>query len=173
MMAKKPEFEFIEPKFIVMPPLKMAVVTTIGDPNDSAQAGMKALYGTVYNLKFSMKKQGIEFKVEPLRARWPDAHLVPKNEWTGHWAIPIPDSTESLIQKVPAYPVRIETWQYGDVAQILHLGPFSTEGPTVDRLHHFITESGWMISGTHEEHYLTRLDAKEQRTLIRYPVSKL
>jgi hypothetical protein len=171
-MAKKPEYEFIEPKIIEIPSQMMAVVTTIGDPNAIAEAGMKALYGAVYKLKFSLKKLGVEYKVEPLRARWPDAHLVSKDKWTGNWAIPIPESTESLIQKVPAYPVRIEKWQYGNLAQILHLGPFATEGPTVARLHEFITDSGWKISGTHEEHYLTRMDAKEQRTLIRYPVIK-
>jgi hypothetical protein len=172
-MAKKPEFEFVEPKIIEMPPQKMAVVTTIGDPNQVTETAMKALFGAVYHLKFALKKKGIEFKVEPLRARWPDAHLVSKDEWTGYWAIPIPDSTESLMQKVPGMEVRIEMWSYGVIAQILHLGPFSTEGPTVERLHTFITDSGWRIKGSHEEHYLTRMDAQEQRTLIRYPVEKL
>ena len=171
-MAKKPEYEFIEPKIISMPSQMMAVVTTIGDPNDIAEAGMKALYGAVYKLKFSLKKLGVEYKVEPLRARWPDAHLVFERSMDWKMGDTYPRINRSLIQKVPAYPVRIETWQYGYVAQILHLGPFATEGPTVARLHEFITESGWKISGIHEEHYLTRMDAKEQRTLIRYPVIK-
>lgn len=172
-MAKKPEFEFLDPKIISMSPQKMAVVTTIGDPNMVTEMAMKAIFGAVYNLKFSLKKQGIEFKVEPIRARWPDAHLVAKEQWTGIWAIPVPEDTVTVVQKVPDIEVRIETWQYGDVAQILHLGSFSTEGPTVARLHDFITESGWRISGAHEEHYLTRMDAREQRTLIRYPVQKV
>lgn len=172
-MARKPEFEFIEPKIISMAPQKMAVVTTVGDPNTAAELGMKALYAAVYKLKFSLKKEGTEFKVEPLRARWPDAHLVSKDQWTALWALPIPESTQSLIQKIPGIEVRIETWYYGEVAQILHLGPFATEGPTVARLHAYIEESGWKINGIHEEHYLTRMDAKEQRTLIRYPVIKL
>lgn len=169
-MAKKPEMEFLEPKIIMMPDLKMAVVRTIGDPNHVSQDAMKALFGAVYKIKFALKKEGIEFKVDPLRARWPNAHLVPKDEWQAEWGIPVPEGTMELIQKVPAFPAALETWQYGTVAQILHLGPFSTEGPTVQKLHDFISASGYEIAGVHEEHYLTKMDAKEQRTLIRYPV---
>ena len=169
-MAKKPEMEFLEPKLIQMEPQKMAVVTTKGDPNLVSGNAFKALYGAVYKLKFELKKVGVEYKVLPVRARWPDAHLVDKTLWTGIWAIPVPENTNSLVQKVPEVEVRLEMWTYGLVAQILHIGPFSTEGPTVDRLYQFITDHGYMISGTHEEHYLTRMDAAEMRTLIRYPV---
>lgn len=169
-MPKKPEFEFIEPKLIQMPSCKMAVVTTIGDPNHVSQDAMKALFGAVYKIKFELKKKGLEFKVDPLRARWPNAHLVEKDHWEAHWAIPVPEDTVTLIQKIPGMEVRLETWDYGQVAQILHLGLFSTEGPTVQKLHDFIEQSGLIKSGVHEEHYLTRMDAKEQRTLIRYPV---
>ncbi len=171
-MPRKPEFEFLEPKAVEMPAQRMAVVTTIGDPNSVSQDAMKALYGAAYSLKFALKKQGVEFKVDALRARWPNAHLVSKENWEAHWALPVPDATGELTQKVPAVQVRLETWEYGLVAQILHLGPFSTEGPTVQRLHDFIVQNGYGIAGEHEEHYLTRMDAKEQRTLIRYPIRK-
>ena len=148
-----------------MPARKMAVVTSKGDPNVVGEQVFKPLYGSVYTLKFDLKKQGKEaFKVEPLRARWPDAHLLPKDEWTAHWALPIPDDTEVLPQKVPDAQVRIETWHYGTVAQVLHIGPYSEEGPTVTLLHRFIEESGYEIAGPHEEEYLTRPDAKVQKT---------
>ncbi len=172
-MAKKPEFDFIEPKVIEMPAQKMAVVVTRGDPNQVSQSAMKAIFGAVYKIKFDLKKAGVDFKVDALRARWPDAHIVSKNEWEAHWALPVPDDTVTLVQKIPGMEVRLEMWEYGLVAQILHLGPFSTEGPTVQRLHDFILQSGYEIQGVHEEHYLTRMDAKEQRTLIRYPIKKM
>lgn len=172
-MAKKPEMQFLEPKIIEMADLRMAVVRTVGDPNHVSQDAMKALFGAVYKIKFALKKQGVEFQVDPLRARWPNAHLVQKDEWEAHWAVPVPEDTIELVQKVPSFPVTLETWEYGTVAQILHLGPFLTEGPTVQRLHEFITTSGYEIAGVHEEHYLTKTDAKEQRTLIRYPVKRV
>jgi hypothetical protein len=160
------------PQILEMPPQRMAVVYTQGEPNSVGPDVMSALYGAVYNLKFALKKQGRDFKVASLRARWPDAHLVPKDQWQGIWALPIPDDTTELVQKKPGIEVKIETWEYGTVAQILHLGPFSTEGPTVARLHTFIEENGYEIVGTHEEEYLTGITAKAQKTLIRYPVRK-
>jgi len=84
----------------------------------------------------------------------------------------VPDGTSSLPQKSPETQVRLETWEYGTVAQVLHVGPYSEEMPTVQRLHAFIQESGYEIAGAHEEEYLTSPKAKVQKTLIRYPVRK-
>jgi hypothetical protein len=160
------------PQILEMPTLTMAVVVTHGDPNTVGGAAFKALYGAVYSLKFALKKAGRAFRVAPLRARWPDAHLVPKDQWEGDWGLPIPDDTTELVQKMPDVPVRIERWEYGPVAQILHRGPFSAEGPTIERLHEFIAAQGYEIAGAHEEEYLTPLTAKELKTLIRYPIRK-
>ena len=163
----------LKPEIIEMPPLKMATITSKGDPNTSAQDQMKALYGTVYTLKFDLKKRGLEtFKVEGLRARWPDAHLVPKDQWTAYWALPVPEETDVLPQKFPDHPVGVETWEYGTVAQVLHLGPYSEEGPTIELLHAFIEESGYDKAGPHEEEYLTMPTAKVPKTIIRYQVRK-
>jgi hypothetical protein len=161
-----------EPRIVEMPSQKMAVVHTKGDPNDVAAQVMPALYGSVYKLKFDLKKKGIDFKVGALRARWPDAHLVPKNHWTGIWGLPIPDEVAKLPQKVPGIDVKIEKWQYGEVAQVLHIGPYTTEGPTIQRLHDFIAKNGFEIAGVHEEEYLTTPKAKVQKTIIRYSVKK-
>jgi len=161
-----------EPQIIEMPAQKMAVVRTKGDPNKVTQQVMPALYGSVYKVKFDLKKRGIDFKVGTLRARWPDAHLVPKDQWTGIWGLPLPDGVISLPQKVAEIEVKIEVWQYGKVAQILHIGPYTAEGPIVQRLHKFILENGYTIAGAYEEEYLTTPKAKVQKTLIRYPVMK-
>jgi hypothetical protein len=151
-----PRSSKLDPQIVEMPSHKMAVVQTKGNPNFVGEESFSALYGSVYRLKFALKKQGRDFKVEPLRARWPDAHLLPKEEWTGIWGLPVPDDTATLPQKNPAVAVTLETWDYGTVAQVLHLGPFSEEGPTVKRLHDFIAENGYDLTGAHEEEYLDR-----------------
>ena len=161
-----------EPEILEMKPQKMAVVYTKGDPNKVADKAMPALYGSVYKLKFKLKKKGVTFKVGKLKARWPDAHLLPKDQWTGIWGIPVPEDTTSLPQKVPEIEVKLETWNYGTVAQILHVGPYSEEEPTVKRLHEFISKNGYEIAGAHEEEYLTTPKAKVQKTLIRYPIKR-
>ena len=148
----------------------MAVISTKGDPNLVSEKVLSALYGSVYTLKFQLKKQGIDFKVGKLIGRWPDAHLVPKDQWTGIWGLQIPPGTTKLPQKSGDYPVKIEIWEYGTVAEIMHIGPYSEEGPTVERLHNFIAENGYKLTGVHEEEYLTQPTAKVVKTIIRYPV---
>lgn len=149
----------------------MAVVSGKGAPDKVFSELMPALYGSVYSLKFDLKKKGLPtFKVSGLRARYPDAQLVPMEEWTNIIGLPVPEDTVSLFQKVAGINVRLETWDYGTVAQVLHLGPYDQEQPTIERLHKFIEESGYEIAGAHEEEYLTRPDAKVPKTIIRYPV---
>ncbi len=163
-----------EPQILEMPSQRMAVVYAKGAPDHVFPEIMPALFGSVYTLKFDLKKQGLPtFKVSGLRSRYPDAHLVPKDEWTHIVGLPIPDDTASLPQKVPSVEVKIETWEYGTVAQILHLGPYDEEYPTVERLHRFIEESGYEIAGLHEEEYLTRPNVKVPKTIIRYPIRKI
>ena len=160
-----------EPLILEMTSQKMAVVHAKGAPDKVFPEFMPALYGSVYTLKFDLKKKGLPtFKVSGLRARYPDAHIVPMEEWTHIIGLPIPEDTTSLPQKVPNIEVKLEMWKYGTVAQILHLGPYDQEQPTVERLHKFIVDNGYEIAGMHEEEYLTSPDAKVQKTIIRYLV---
>ncbi len=162
-----------EPKTLEIPPQKMAVVYGKGAPDKVFTQLMPALYGSVYTLKFDLKKKGLPtFKVSGLRARYPDAHLVPKDEWTHIIGLPIPEDTTLLTQKIANIKVNIETWEYGTVAQILHLGPYDREGPTIERLQQFIQDNGYKIAGVHEEEYVTSPDAKIPKTIIRYPIKK-
>ncbi len=162
-----------EPHILEMPAQKMAVVYGKGAPDKVFTELMPALYGSVYTLKFDLKKKGLPtFKVSGLRARYPDAHLVSKDEWTHIIGLPVPEDTISLSQKVGGTEVKLETWEYGTIGQILHLGPYDQEAPNIERLHKFIKESGYEIAGMHEEEYLTTPDAKVPKTLIRYAVRK-
>ncbi|MFC2001442.1 GyrI-like domain-containing protein [Chloroflexota bacterium] len=162
-----------DPQILEMPVQKMAVVYARGAPDKVFPQAMPVLYGSVYTLKFALKKQGLPtFKVSGLRARYPDVHLVSMEEWTHVMGLPIPEDTASLPQKVGGSEVKIETWEYGTVAQILHLGPYGQETPTIERLHRFIEDSGYEIVGVHEEEYLTTPHAKVPKTIIRYRVKK-
>ncbi len=162
-----------EPQILEMPPQKMAVVTGKGTPDKVFAELMPALYGSAYTLRFDLKKKGLPtFKVSGLRARYPDAHLVSMEKWTHIIGLPVPEDTTSLPQKVAGIKVKLETWDYGTVAQILHLGAYDQEQPNIERLHKFIEDSGYEIAGFHEEEYLTRPDAKVPKTIIRYPIKK-
>jgi hypothetical protein len=69
--------------------------------------------------------------------------------------------------------VRFGSFSEGVCAQIMHLGPFSTEGPTIERLHGFIADSGRKPVRKHHEIYLSdiRKAALEKwKTVIRQPM---
>ena len=72
---------------------------------------------------------------------------------------------------------RLEGFDEGLVAQILYLGPYSDEGPTIERLHAFIRERGCTFDGRlqkHHEIYLgdpRRAAPERLRTIIRQPVA--
>jgi effector-binding domain-containing protein len=94
--------------------------------------------------------------------------------------MPVPDSVTALPSKGPeaGLEVALATWEYGEVAEILHVGPYSAEEPTVARLKSFIAERGYEIAGAHEEEYLRGPgmlfagDPGSYLTLIRYPVRR-
>lgn len=163
------------PRFAKRPNQRMAVVRTVGDPNEIMGGAVSALYRAAYQHKFNLKRAGKpDFKVGPLFARWPDAHLVEKAEWTGIWALPVPSGTRTLAAETSDHEIVLESWDYGSrVAEILHLGSYSEEGPSIQKLHEFIQSNGYEIDGVHEEEYLTRPDAQVVKTIIRYPVHKV
>ncbi len=164
-----------KPELTTLDPIKVLTITSMGDPNKSEKV-LSALYGTAYGTKFKVyKPKGKEMKLGKLIGRWPDAHLKPKDQWTGIWGLPVPDFVEQkdLIQKDPDLPIKVEIWEYGEVAQVLHKGTYAEEGPSVTLLHEFIKAQGYEINGnSHEEEYLTSPDAKDQKTIIRYKVVK-
>ena len=162
-----------DPVILELPSRKMTVVQGKGSPDKVFAKIFPALFGSVYTLKFDLKKKGLEsFKVGCPRARYLDAHLYPKGEWLMTTGIPVPEDTTSLPQKEPGTEVKLETWEYGTVAQILNLGPYDQETKTIERLQQFIAANGYEIAGPHEEEYQSKPDAKVIKTLIRYQVKK-
>jgi hypothetical protein len=69
--------------------------------------------------------------------------------------------------------LRFKSFHEGMSAQIMHIGPFSEEGPTIERLHEFIEAKGYKISGKHHEIYLSdinRTASSKWKTIIRQPM---
>jgi len=145
---------------------KMLVVEKKRDPNEVA--------GTAFSLLFSAFFKVPGARMAPPRARWLNAPTDPRNEWVGLYALPLPDSVDSLPAGVEG--VTIDYWEYGEVAEILHVGPYSEETPTIEKLFAFIADRGYEISGPHEEEYIrgpeSGPDSSQYMTIIRYQVKK-
>jgi effector-binding domain-containing protein len=50
--------------------------------------------------------------------------------------------------------VSIRTWEYGAVAEILHVGRYSNEDTDIRRLVDFVVSQGYRVIGDHEEEYV-------------------
>jgi hypothetical protein len=69
--------------------------------------------------------------------------------------------------------VRLDRYDEGFAAQVLHVGPYGEEGPTVETLHAFIEAAGRHPSGSHHEIYLNspgRTAPENLRTILRQAV---
>ncbi|RMF58389.1 MAG: hypothetical protein D6748_08840 [Calditrichaeota bacterium] len=181
-------------QLVNVPALQFLMIDGKGDPNQSVdfQDGVETLFSISYTLKFKIvkKRLGIDYGVMPLEGLWwsdtpENFDLENKSSWL--WTIMImqPDfitsemMTEALdivakskklqgLQKV-----RFETFHEGTAVQLLHVGPFSEEGPTVQRLHRFAQENGYQLRGKHHEIYLSdyRKTVPERlKTIIRQPI---
>jgi effector-binding domain-containing protein len=169
------KYDFLkQPRISKMADEKMLVVTAKGDPNDVANKAFSLLFKSYFKIPGVPKS----IQVAP-RARWTGDMNV-KSSWTGYYAMPIPAQTSSLpeVQSDPGLKVELTTWEYGDVAEILHIGPYAEETPTIERLHQFIKQQGYEIIGFHEEEYVKgpsmflRGDPAKYATIIRYRVKK-
>jgi hypothetical protein len=166
-----------DPAIRNMPAQRVLVVEARGAPDKVGAKAFGLLMKTYFGIK-GVPKGGPDFK--PPRARWPMPASVPQDQWIGRYAMPVPDSIRELtLPKAPeGLTIQLTMWEYGDVAEILHIGPYEKEEPTIKRLHEFINSKGFAITGEHEEEYLRgpgmffRGNPEKYYTIIRYRVAK-
>jgi hypothetical protein len=181
---------------VEVPPLHYLMVDGQGDPNTSSAYAnaVEALFAVAYAIKFAVKRgpRATDYGVMPLEGLWwaDDMSLFSagtKSEWQWTMMIMQPDLvTPDLVDKaitevrrkkgLPALDqLRFEVLDEGVCAQTMHLGPFSEEGPTIERVHQFVLAHG-TPRGRHHEIYLTdirRADPRAWRTVIRQPMNEL
>ena len=152
----------LAPTIADMPSQKVVAVSIKGDPNKETPKVMKPLYGTAYTVRKIYKELGNVFKVEKLRGRWPDKNMsLSKDKWTGEYALPVPNDVKELPElkdekKVSGVDVKLTSWEYGKVGQILHVGSYTEEGSTIRKLHEYVKSQGYnVVPNSHEEIYLT------------------
>jgi hypothetical protein len=166
-----------EPAIRAMSSQRVLVVEVKGAPEKTAKKAFGLLMKTYFGIN-GVSRGGTDFK--PPRARWPVSASVPKDEWIGRYAMPVPDTIkEAVLPPAPAgMTILLTTWEYGEVAEILHVGRYDKEMPTIQRLHDFISSKGYRIAGEHEEEYVKgpgmffRGDPEKYYTIIRYRVEK-
>jgi hypothetical protein len=182
----------ISPAIVDVPEFMFLMIDGAGNPNTAPafQDAIQALYSLSYGIHFALKKEGVESHVMPLEATFwiegeGDFLKAKPDQWRWTEMIMQPDTVSpALVEKVRAEilrkkpigalaRVRLEKFDEGKSAQILHIGPYSAEMPTIERLHDFIAEQGYKMRGKHHEIYLgdpRRAAPEKLKTAIRQPV---
>lgn len=166
-----------QPQIRTMENQKVILVEAKGDPNVAGKEAFGLLLKTYFRTKGAPKGR----EIPAPRGRWPVSADVPKSEWVGLYAIPVPDSVTVIPsgRTKTGLSARLDTWEYGEVAEILHVGPYDKEEPTVRKLLDFVSASGYRVVGLHEEEYLkgptmfSKGDPEKYATIIRYRVEKM
>ncbi len=176
-----------------VPPMQFLMIDGQGDPNTAPAyvEALETLYAVAYTIKFVSKKQlQRDFTVMPLEGLWwteemAEFSMEDKDAWLWTAMIMQPDWIDAEMvaaakegvaakKELPAISkLRFETYAEGLAAQILYIGPYAEEGPTIARLHAFIAEKGGQPAGKHHEIYLSdprRTAPEKLKTIIRQPM---
>jgi len=182
-------------EIVNVPEMNFLMLDGEGDPNTSQayKDAVEALYALSYALKFMIKKGeiAVDYGVMPLEGLWwaddmSSFSVDNKDNWKWTALMMQPELvTKELFNEafkqvkakknLPSLPlVKFESFKEGKSAQIMHIGPFSEEGPTIEKLHCFIEENGKQRIGKHHEIYLSdirRAAPEKWKTIIRQPIS--
>ncbi|HUX90774.1 MAG TPA: GyrI-like domain-containing protein [Gallionellaceae bacterium] len=177
-----------------VPPMKYLMADGEGDPETAPAFAevVEALFSLSYTLKFMVKKGALEidYSVMPLEGLWWADDMSAfssgdKSKWKWTLMIMQPEFiTKEMVAAAIAEvkkkknlaalnKVRFEALAEGNAAQIMHIGPFSEEGPNIERLHQYIESHGHKLSGKHHEIYMSdirKTAPQKWKTVIRQPM---
>lgn len=183
-----------QPVLVDVPEMAFLMIDGRGGPGEpSFTRATEALMSVSFSVKFTVKRldPADDYTVMPVEALWwapgmrEDWFAEDRNQW--RWTAMVaqpPAVTEELMRKtiadavakrgVPvAKKLRIQSFREGLVAQVMHVGPYADERPTVEKLHAFIAEHDYPFRGRHHEIYLSdprRCAPARVKTVIRQPV---
>ncbi len=184
-----------KPVVVQVPKMNFIMIDGKGDPNTSQQYidAIQTLYPVAYTIKFTSKnKYGKDFGVMPLEGLWwtenmADFSTDDKSNWLWTAMIMQPNDVSEELYKQAVEQVRLkqapkaidkirfESYDEGRAAQVLHVGPYADEGPTIQHLHQFIREQGGVLEESNKHHheiYLgdpRRTAPEKLKTIIRQP----
>ena len=180
-----------KPEIVEFDTVKYLAIEGKGKPADEVfTSRIEALYPLAYGIKKACKDKGNDFAVPKLEGLWwvesnKPALEVPRNEWCWKLLIRMPTfvSKEIMLSIQPEVlkkkkndliqEISFEEITEGKCVQIMHVGPYSTEHETINKLLEFVKDNGLAVNGLHHEIYISdpRKTAPEKmKTLIRYPV---
>ena len=160
-----------------VPAMTYLAIDGHGDPNTSPAyaTAIQALYAGAYAIRAVLKKRTGDDFVAGDKGEWDWTMMIPLPE-----AVSSQDIAEGLAQaarKKPGLPIsalKELSLSEGRSLQILHVGTYDDEAPTLARLHDEIMPGlGLTWNGPHHEIYLSdprRVAPERMKTVLRQPV---
>ena len=181
------------PALVDVPTMRFLMVDGVdGVGGPAFTAAMQALFGLAYPVKFAAAKRlDLNYPVMPAEGLYwdaddgPTAPLDQAEHTAWRLMIMLPDAVsgefvDAVREKVAAKKdlsrladIRVQSLTEGRSVQLLHLGPYSQEAPTVERMRAFVEGKGLEFAGAHHEIYLggpNRAAPEKLKTGLRYPV---
>jgi hypothetical protein len=189
--------EYVKPKHPVLVATRAArylAVDGAGDPEGPAfRAAVGALYAMAWTIRMGKRRLGQDFKVPGLEGLWwcaggdPSRWMIDRSRRTWRWKVLLrmPETVkerclvmarELLEEKgrgAGVGAVKLERLAEGKCVQMLHVGPYAAEGPTMDAMLAFAKEQRLKFTGKHHEIYLSdphRTRPDKLKTILRHPV---
>jgi hypothetical protein len=182
-----------EVEFVKVPPMKYIMVDGNGEPGgEGFQQAMGAIYNVAYTMKFRSKKLlKKDYNVMAPEGLWwvKGGKIDPKKPGDWLWTLMavLPDfvtpklfsESKAEVRRKKNSPgldrARLETFDEGLCVQTLHIGPYSAETTTINKMEAFAKEHGYEMVGKHHEIYLgdpRRAAPSKLKTILRHPVAK-
>ncbi|UXX77770.1 GyrI-like domain-containing protein [Reichenbachiella carrageenanivorans] len=180
-----------KPVEVEIEPVHCLTISGIGAPEEERfQSSVGAIYAVAYTVKKYAKSEQNDFVVPKMEAFWwVDEGLVfdetPKSDWQWQLMIRMPDlvsdehvdqAVEEVIKKKGiclANEVQLKAIHEGRCVQVLHVGSYYEEGPSIKKILEYMKSNGLEMNGYHHEIYLsdpTRTAVEKLKTIIRYAV---
>lgn len=192
-----------QPCIIDIPCIKYLMIDGTKDPNNnpSYQEAIEILYSISYTIKMSKNSNTLidgyfDYVVGPLEGLWGITNDVldfdNRDNWIWTLMIRVPDyvtedvfswAIENAKIKKPNLDysrVRLENYVEGLCVQALHIGPYSSEPNTVNKMHEFMEKMDLIddiYNGNRKHHEIYLSDPRKTqpdklKTILRHPVIK-
>jgi hypothetical protein len=187
------------PEEIVVPSLQVISVSGNEPPSSKQyQDAIAALYGIGYGLKMGLKfgklprpRGYFDYRVGALGTFWSSTgtSLEINNPATLRWQayLIVPSFASAKLFEgaraqaqakhpdIPYQGASLETVEEGRSVQMLHVGPYNREQPTIEAMKLYISEHGLAVAGRHHEIYISdprRTLPDKLKTVIRFAVAR-
>ena len=198
-LIKLHKAEYIKPKqaaLVQIAPARYLAIPGRGPVGEAFGERVGHLYNMAYTIKMTSKKDGLDYRVCPLEARYwcakkkePYAFVGDDPSDQSKWLWQVMIRTPSEIGNVEMEAalqtmlgkgkpealreVELIDLEEGECAQVLHMGPFSESQRSIDLLLELAAAEGKSAAGRHHEIYLSdprRVPEEMLKTTLRLPV---